>query len=120
MLAVERESLQTLVRAIRHDQNSRVPTSIYPQAVRAIQLAGSFAGSPEGSDELSVLVVLVDVAGTVAVTNVEVTVWSNRHIGWLVIDPPVVAILVVRTRFDRISQREDLRARAIPLLRIPF
>ena len=75
MLAVEREVLQSLVGAVRDGQD-RAPCREYPRyrPCGHDNCPASLPGAAERANELALLVVLVDVAGTVSVTDVNVAV----------------------------------------------
>ena len=62
MLALEREALNAFVGAIRDSKDGLGTSRVYHDAVRTEQLTGFLAGSTEGSDVVSVRVVLIDVA----------------------------------------------------------
>ena len=49
--------------------------------MRAIELAGVFAVAAEGADVLALAVVLIDVAGAVAIADVDIAVGRDRQIG---------------------------------------
>src|SRR5207245_6780127 len=83
VLAVQGKSLQSSVRAISHDQHWRFATGIDAETVRTIELAGALSQAAEGANKFGLLVVLVNVTGTVAVTDVDVTARGNGHVGWL-------------------------------------
>src|SRR5580700_4838917 len=54
VLAIHRESLQARVGAVRHHQDRIAATSVHPDAVRAIELAGLTALAAPGSNTLQV------------------------------------------------------------------
>ncbi|MFZ0276024.1 MAG: hypothetical protein WA254_11735 [Candidatus Sulfotelmatobacter sp.] len=92
MFAVESKALQAAVAAVGYDEEWRVitlfipfcfkPARIDPQAVRAIELIVGFAQSAEGANEFGFLAVLIDEAGAVSVTYVDVAVWGYGYVGW--------------------------------------
>ena len=109
VLAVQGKSLQSSVRAISHDQHWRFATGIDAETVRTIELAGALSQAAEGANKFGLLVVLVNVTGTVAVTDVDVTARGSGHVGWFVANrSPVFGL--IGGRFRRIAQSENLNS----------
>ena len=59
----------------------RAAAQVHGDAVRAIHLARLFAFAAEGADVLALAVVLVDVAGAVAIADVDIAVRGDGQIG---------------------------------------
>ncbi len=86
MLAVEGEALQPFVGAVGNHEIRFFETVIDSDAVGAIELAGVFAFSAECTNVLARAVVLINVTGPVAVTDIDIAVRCNRQVGWAVFD----------------------------------
>src|ERR1700730_6879407 len=78
--AIQPESLQPAIPAVSYDQHRRLRTCVDPETMRTIDLVGIFPKSAEGANKLGLLVVLIDVAGSVPITNVNVIVRSDGYI----------------------------------------
>ena len=78
--------------------------------MRAIELAGSRAFAAAGPDVIAFGIVLIDVAGAVTVTQVDVAVGSDGEIGGAVLDFRAVRLRAVRLGHGRVAEHEDFFA----------
>src|SRR5690242_16493901 len=105
VLAFKSEALQPLIRAVGYNQQWSGGTGVNPQAVRAIELSGVFTAPPESSDKFSTRVVLIDITGAIAISDVDIAIGSDGNVGGIVAGGAAVGRFV-GGRFRRISQRE--------------
>ena len=76
VLPIQGKVLQAIVATVGNGQHFLLATAVNNDAVGGIELAGFFAFSTtEAANELAFLCVLVDKAGPVAITNVDVAVF---------------------------------------------
>ena len=106
-------SVKRWMRALPRSATVRIgcaAAAVHDDAVRAIQLAGLLALAAEGADVLALAVVLVDVAGAVAVAHVEIAVGRDGEVGGAVLRLLAVGAGLVGLGLIRVAEREDLFA----------
>src|SRR5580704_486230 len=75
VLSFESESLDTFVSSVRHDKNWLFASaSIHDETVRATHLASLVPQAAKSPYVLALAVVLVDVAGSIAIADVDVAI----------------------------------------------
>ena len=108
MPAVECEALDALVASVSNHEYRLRAALIDDEAVRAAQLTGLFAGSTERSNVLAFTVVLKQVAGAIAVADIDIAIRRDGYIGRAVFERfTLCAGFCIRFRMLGITERED-------------
>ena len=86
VLPFESESLDTFVSSVRHDKNRLFASaSIHDETVRATYFASLVPQAAKSPYVLTLAVVLVYVAGAIAIADVDVAIRCDGEIGWAVL-----------------------------------
>src|SRR6185437_11461112 len=94
VLAVQCEALNALIAAIRHQERRTLAACIQHDAVRTIHLTRRASLPAEGPNELSLVIILIDEAGPVAVADIDIAIRRDRQIRGT-----VLRLLAVRRGF---------------------
>src|SRR3954451_12439618 len=107
--AIKREALDSFVASVRNYEDRLRATLIDDETMRTAQLTRLFSGAAEGSNVLSLAVVLEEVTGTVPVADINIAILCDRYICRAVLERlPFRLRFCIRFRVFGITEGEDL------------
>src|SRR5690349_8852748 len=102
MFSIEREVLQTLIRAIGHNDDRLCAARVDPYSMRAIEPSSFLALPSPRANVIELRVVLMNPAQPIPVGDVDIAVRRDGDVGRL-----VLLLALVGAAFARIAQNPD-------------
>ena len=78
--AIQREGLDAVISAVGHRQDGRGPARVHPDSVRLIELSRLAPQSSEGADVAAFAVILIYVARSITVADIDIAVRRDRQV----------------------------------------